>query len=121
MKKMLLILVIVLLAGCSQPKAGEYETIDLDQIEAKVEQGYVVMDVREIDEYESGHIVSAINKPLSELKNADFNELNDDEDYVVVCQSGNRSKEASEILVSEGYEVLNVSEGMSTWTGEVEQ
>lgn len=110
----------LILTGCNQKSTVEYETIDLDEIQSKVEEGYIVLDVREIDEYDSGHIPGAINKPLSDLQKENFVGLDTDEDYVVICRSGNRSIEASKILVADGYHVVNVSEGMSTWAGEVE-
>lgn len=97
-----------------------YETIDLEDIEGYVAEGYIVADVREVDEYESGHIPGAINVPLSALQNGDFSGLDYDEKYVIICRSGNRSVTASDILTNEGFHVVNVSEGMSTWTGEVE-
>lgn len=97
-----------------------YETIDLEDIEDYVANGYIVADVREIDEYESGHIPGAINVPLSILQNGDFSALDSNEKYVIICRSGNRSVTASDILSSEGFDVVNVSEGMSTWPGEVE-
>jgi len=117
---MVLISLLILLSACSPSSSEKYETIDLDHIESKVEEGYVVVDVREVDEFNGGHIIGAINHPLTALKNSDFTHLNPDQDYIIICQSGNRSKEASEILVGEGYHVLNVSEGMSTWKGEIE-
>lgn len=114
------VMMAMILTGCNQKSTLEYETINLDEIQSKVEEGYIVMDVREIDEYNSGHIVGAINKPLSDLKKDDFVGLDTEKDYVVICRSGNRSIEASKILVADDYHVVNVSEGMSTWTGEVE-
>lgn len=98
-----------------------YETIDLEDIEDYVTEGYIVADVREIDEFESGHIPGAINAPLSGLQNGELGPLQDDEKYVIICRSGNRSVTASNILSELGFEVVNVSEGMSTWTGDVEQ
>lgn len=116
----MLMLFTVLLAACNDSTTSTYETIEIDQVEDKVGEGYTVLDVRETDEFEEGHIVGALNKPLSELKIGNFEGLDASEEYVVICRSGNRSKEASEILVGEGYTVLNVSEGMSSWTGDVE-
>lgn len=122
MKKAIIFMVMlftVVLSACNDA-TSTYETIEIDQVEAKMEQGYTVLDVREIDEYGEGHIVGAVNKPLSELKVDNLEGLDADEEYVVICKSGNRSKEASEILVGEGYIAVNVSEGMSSWTGDVE-
>lgn len=98
-----------------------YETIELDDITNYVDEGYTVVDVREIDEYESGHIPNALNAPLSDLENDTFTALETNEKYIIICQSGNRSITASNILLEAGYDIVNVSEGMSTWTGEIEE
>lgn len=98
-----------------------YVTIDLNDIEDYVAEGYIVADVREVDEFESGHIPEAINAPLSGLENGELGSLEEDEKYVIICRSGNRSVTASNILSDLGFEVVNVSEGMSTWTGDIEQ
>lgn len=122
MKKWLLVVLavsILALAACSNDSAS-YETIDIDEVEAKMKEGFVVLDVREPDEFTAGHIPSAQNKPLSVLQQDDFSELSKEEQYIVICRSGNRSQTASEILVNAGYEVVNVSAGMSSWTGAIE-
>ena len=97
-----------------------YQTITLDDSEDYVADGYIVADVREVDEYESGHIPDAINAPLSELEMGELGPLEEDEKYVIICRSGNRSATASDILADLGFDVVNVSEGMSTWQGDVE-
>lgn len=107
------------LAACSNDSAS-YETIEINEVEEKLAEGYIVLDVREPDEFAEGHIPSAQNKPLSVLQQDDLNELSKDEKYIIICRSGNRSQTASEILFNEGYEVVNVSAGMSSWTGDVE-
>ena len=135
MKKLVIIFAILLaFSACSNDAVNEesmdsndsievsdsYETIDLEDIDDYIADGYIVADVREIDEYESGHIPGAINAPLSALQNGDFSALDPDEKYIIICRSGNRSVIASEILSGEGFDIVNVSAGMSTWTGEVE-
>ena len=122
MKKWLLAFIavsILALAACSNDDLS-YETIDIDEVETKMNEGFVVLDVRERDEFVEGHIPAAQNKPLSVLQQNDFSELSKEEKYIVICRSGNRSQTASEILVNEGYEVVNVSAGMSSWTGAIE-
>ncbi len=120
MKKLLVLIgmVTVFLAACGSENS--YETIEIEMIPQKVEEGFKVLDVREPSEYDMGHIVGAENKPLSELKAGNFEGLDSSEKYVVICRSGNRSKEASGILTGEEFSVLNVSKGMSSWTGEIE-
>lgn len=115
-----LIIVFVLLTACGARTAEDYETIELKDIQQQVDKGAIVLDVREVEEFEEGHIIGAINVPLSELKKGNRADLDSAEQYIVICRSGNRSKEASDILAGDGYDVVNVSEGMSSWTGEVE-
>lgn len=121
MKKVfVLVLVLVgILAACSSEESN-YETIDISDVTKFQEQGTIVVDVREVDEYEAGHIPGAMNKPLSEISAGNYEGLNPEQSYVIVCQSGNRSKQASDILTEEGYQVTNVEQGMSSWTGAVE-
>ena len=119
MKKIILLLFTFALTACSS--GTTYETIDIDDIPQKVVDGYQVLDVREIHEYDAGHIPGALNKPLSGLENGDIEGLDPNQNYIVICQSGNRSKEASTILSEEGFTVLNVSEGMSSWSGDTEK
>jgi len=122
MKKWLLAVIavsILALVACSNESAS-YETIDIDEVETKMNEGFIVLDVREPDEFAEGHIPAAQNKPLSVLQQDDLSELSKEEKYIVICRSGNRSQTASEILVNEGYEVVNVASGMSSWTGAIE-
>lgn len=137
MKKIIVLLsIFLILAACGNEKVnersdssddgtveetnGKYETIELDEIENYVQQGYIVADVREVDEFEAGHIPDALNAPLSVLQEGDFSALDRNEKYVIICRSGNRSIQASDILTNEGFHVVNVREGMSSWAGEVE-
>ena len=122
MKKLvgLLSLFVIILAACSNGGAS-YETIALNDVVSQQEQGALVVDVREADEYAAGHIPGAMNKPLSEISAGNYEGLGPEQSYVIVCQSGNRSKQASDILAEEGYQVTNVEQGMSSWTGAVEK
>lgn len=122
MKKLLVVVTILmmLLVACSNDESS-YETIALNDVVSQQEQGALVVDVREADEYAAGHIPGAMNKPLSEISAGNYEGLDPEQSYVIVCQSGNRSKQASDILVEEGYQVTNVKQGMSSWTGAVEK
>ncbi|WP_342527900.1 rhodanese-like domain-containing protein [Chryseomicrobium sp. FSL W7-1435] len=109
---------VFLLAACSDEAI--YETIEISEVQTLQQQGELVVDVREVSEYESGHIPGAMNKPLSEIQSGDFTSLDPSQNYVIVCQTGNRSQQASDLLVKEGFQVTNVKQGMSSWTGDVE-
>ncbi|WP_027964605.1 rhodanese-like domain-containing protein [Halalkalibacillus halophilus] len=129
MKKYFLFIILInmfLLAACGEEEpveeaesVNEYETIELEQVTEYQNDGYTVVDVREEEEYQAGHIEDAINKPLSELREDDLEPLNKKESYVIICETGNRSQEASDILINNELDVVNVEEGMSTWEGEV--
>lgn len=76
-----------------------------------------IIDVREIDEYISGHIPEAKNIPLSQLAER-YTEMNKEKEYSIICHSGGRSEQASRFLAEKGYHVTNIMGGMSAWRGE---
>lgn len=75
-----------------------------------------LLDVRSQQEYQGGHIKEARNLPLNRLKS--YQDPKSDPIYVI-CQSGMRSKRAANILSQKGYQVVNVSGGMSAYTGKI--
>src|SRR5690606_24650166 len=79
-----------------------------------------IIDVRENGEVASGKIPSANNIPLGQLA-LRKDELNKKRTYVVVCQSGNRSKAACGILEALGFKVEDMAGGMNNWKGNLER
>ncbi len=73
-----------------------------------------VLDVREPSEYSAGHIAGSTLLPLHQLSSR-MSELPKDRQIVCVCASGSRSSSAARRLTNEGYNVLNLSGGMSQW------
>lgn len=81
----------------------------------------IVLDVRTPEEYNSGHIPDAELVPLQVLDGMS-SELKKDKSYLIVCRSGNRSQQASEILAEKGFkDIYNMSGGMNSWTYNLEQ
>ena len=74
----------------------------------------LVVDVRQPDEYNRGHINGAKLIPLGELSGR-LKELPKNKEIVLVCATGNRSRSATKILVREGYEAVNMNGGMMSW------
>lgn len=77
----------------------------------------VVLDVREDDEYKSGHVLGARLIPLGKLKDR-VGELEKfrDSPIVVVCRSGNRSATACVALGKQGYtQAYNLAGGVMAW------
>jgi len=80
----------------------------------------VLIDVREKDEYQAGHIPGADNFPLSELGTT-YTNLDKNQSYYVVCQAGGRSGRACEFLEGQGYQVTNVEGGVEAYPDELTQ
>lgn len=79
------------------------------------DSGAFVLDVRQPDEWEAGHIEGATLIPLGELASR-VAEVPRDRDVVVVCRSGNRSAQGRDILLGAGYPaVTSMAGGMNDW------
>ena len=74
----------------------------------------LVLDVRQPEEYRTGHIIGAKLIPLGELGQR-LKELPKDKEIVCVCASGSRSRSATKLLIREGYNAFDMSGGMMTW------
>ena len=99
--------------GCS---TNTYTSISQDTAKEmmKEEKDYVILDVRTKEEYYDNHIDNAINIPLDEIEKSTV--LKDKEQTIFVyCQSGRRSKEASEKLANLGYTNVYDIGGLNTW------
>lgn len=97
------------------------QTMTTTEVQQAIESGRALklIDVREVEEVEAGHIPGIMNIPLSVLETR-MPELDKDEKYIVVCRSGNRSGMATQLLESHGFDVTNMVGGMLEWQGEVE-
>ena len=73
-----------------------------------------ILDVREVDEFQAGHIEGAVNAPLSTLENG-YEQLDASKRYYVICQGGMRSERACQFLETKGFDVVNVEGGMNQW------
>ena len=73
-----------------------------------------VLDVREVEEFETLHLEGAQNLPLSQLADT-YDQLDKDLLYYVICKSGMRSARACQFLAEKGYDVINVQGGMTAF------
>jgi rhodanese-related sulfurtransferase len=90
----------------------------LDKLEAN--EQVQVIDCREVEEWNSGHIKQAKLIPLGFLPHR-VDELDKEIPVVMVCRSGARSHRATEYLSELGYDVANMVGGMLAWPGETEE
>lgn len=84
------------------------------------EKGFILLDVRTKEEYESGHIPHSMNLPLGDIGSSSISILPDKSQMILVyCRSGNRSRQASEKLVKLGYTSVVEIGGINSWKGEI--
>ena len=89
--------------------------ISVDQAHDLYNQGVFILDVRTQEEWDEYHIPNATLIPLDELPDR-LDEVPTDQEVVVVCRSGNRSKQGRDILEQAGYEqVTSMSGGLNSW------
>lgn len=74
-----------------------------------------IIDVREPDEFQTGHISNVKNIPMFGLLMNAEQFLNKEKTYYIICQSGNRSHHVCEALLAQGYDVVNVLGGMRAY------
>lgn len=65
--------------------------------------GTTIYDVRTPDEFAVNHVTSATLWPLSDLQAGKFPPVSKDASIAVYCHSGNRSKQATELLKKAGF------------------
>lgn len=122
--------ILFILAACSagQVMDGEdmvrqtYTAISQEKAREMMEQeeGYMIVDVRRLDEFESGHIPGAVCIPNETIEEEASDFLPDPDQIILVyCRSGNRSRQAAQKLAGLGYTNVYEFGGIIDWTGEI--
>lgn len=97
------------------------KNISIADLQGLLDKGGInLVDVREADEFATGHVPGAVNLPLSEFAGR-YTELAADKPYHIICQMGGRSAQACAFLDAQGYDVTNVDGGTAAWTGNLEK
>jgi rhodanese-related sulfurtransferase len=88
--------------------------IEVSAVRAALDDGAVLLDVREPEEWDAGHAPEARHVPLGVLPDrlAEFTGVGP---VVVVCRSGARSALATEWLQTAGLDAANLVGGMQEW------
>tara|TARA_B110000438_G_C15634344_1_gene572406 strand:+ start:190 stop:579 length:390 start_codon:yes stop_codon:yes gene_type:complete len=105
---------------CDQRPVVKDLNITIQQLQEKIieNEEILLLDVRTRGEFEGplGHLPGSLLIPVQELEQR-FIELNQykEKEIVVICRSGNRSVSATKILISKGFNAVNVIGGMKAW------
>jgi rhodanese-related sulfurtransferase len=96
-----------------------YQSISMPEFEQEWKRKNLqIVDVRELDEWENGHVEGAIHMPLSDFPNS-IDKLDKDKEYFIMCLTGARSAMVCQHLSQDGYKVTNIMGGISTWRGDI--
>ena len=123
MKKLVILLVLglILITGCSKDESMRLESISMKQVYDISENmddypEYVIVDVRSVEEYRSGHIKNAVNVPLPNINEIDIPK---DKKIIVYCRSGSRSLTSAGELYKLGYKYIYNMGGILDWEYEL--
>ena len=126
----LLLFLIVSLAGCGSREEDAENTASYQQITAEEAKSMmdeqpdaVILDVREQDEYDAGHIPGAVLLSVGTIDEETAASAIPEKDTVVLvyCRSGNRSKTASQALADLGYTQIYEFGGIQDWPYDLER
>lgn len=101
-----------------------YEQITAEEAKKIMDSGeeHIILDTREQDEFDEGHIPGAILIPYTEIENKAEEMLPDKDKLILVyCRSGRRSKIAAESLSKLGYTNVKEFGGIIDWSYEIEK
>lgn len=121
----LVFLLAALLAGCGKPP---YENVDNAGLQALLQQGVPLYDVRRADEWRQTGVVEGSRKltfvdvagRVNPTFLAEFTaRVGKHDPVVLICRTGNRTDSlARELMQDHGYtRVYNVKNGISGWLG----
>ncbi len=89
------------------------KSIDVNQI--KEFRDKQIIDVREKSEYDNYHIEGTRNIPLMGLLQNSSQFLKKECTYYIMCHSGSRSAHAVQFLEKQGYDVINLAGGITSY------
>lgn len=88
--------------------------IGVDELDLRLRAGAVLVDVRQPDEYEAGHVPAARLVPLSVVPEH-VDSFTGTPELLVICRSGARSRTACEFLLGQGLSAVNIAGGTLAW------
>ncbi|WP_298328228.1 rhodanese-like domain-containing protein [Haloactinopolyspora sp.] len=90
------------------------EDVTVDHLAAELNDGAVLVDVREPEEYVQAHVPGAELLPMGEVVAA-HEQIPRDRPVYVICAVGGRSAQVAEFLSDQGVDARNVAGGTLAW------
>ena len=100
--------------------AVEYGDVTVEEAKALIDNNpdLIILDVRTEAEFNDGHIEGAINIPVDNLRSR-LSELGKDDELLVYCRTGNRSRTAVSIFSENDYsKIYHMNGGITAWIQE---
>ena len=119
------VIAVLIVGSCNQKTieqtpVKEFPNITVADVQKKikVKNNILLLDVRTVTEFDGplSHIAGAVLLPIQELEQR-VDELNEHKEkkIIVICRSGNRSQTGTRILISHGFNAVNMLGGMEAW------
>lgn len=126
---MIVILAVIIIVGIgvfifNNNRESDTQYVKISAKEAKeiidTERNIIILDVRREDEYQTGHIEDAVCIPNEVISNQAESLLPDKEQEILVyCRSGNRSRQAANKLLDLGFTNVKDFGGIIDWPYEI--
>ena len=88
--------------------------VNFADLSAKDKDAYEILDIRNEESFEYGHVPGAKNMPFASL-DENLSKLSASKEYYVYCRSGNTSPEAVQKMREQGYNAYNLVGGYFGW------
>ena len=109
-----LLVTIILLINATSKKGGT-KISPQNLVALSNNETAFIVDLRDSEQFQNGHITGSINIPFLNLSNR-INEIPQDKSVILVCEMGNVSPNAGELLKKEGFkELLILKGGINEW------
>ena len=95
-----------------------YTSLSIEESKLKIEEGLIIVDVREESEFNESRIPNSHLIPLNTIsKELLVSKFGQNADIIIHCRSGKRSKAAAEILTNDGYngQIFEIDTGIIGW------
>lgn len=95
-------------------RTSDKSEIDINELQELVKKGAILIDVRSPQEYKEGHLDNAILIPEYDINKRILERFNINDEIIVYCSTGNRSRKAKKKMEKMGYiKVYNLRDGIN--------